>query len=1141
MSLYSLVSRVSSVEFSVDELSNKADSNNAVLTGTTTINGPAFLNGPVGLGSSITGIDISNVAGLQNALNLKAPSASPIFTGTTSGITKAMVGLGSVDDTADADKPVSTATQNSLDAKADKANTYTKGDVDLKISNLIASAPEALNTLNELAQALASDPDHATTVFNQLATKASIAYVDDKLDLKSNQATTYTKTETDDLLTTKQNNITASTDLIVSSLTAQSYVSSPSVRATDIDFLGTTLTIKNGSTYFASMSASTGIKHFTYTDFNNNNIININHIIGVTNILGSGNFAATRGSFVYMSASGTTFLRPIAPNNQGVYIGQASSTSSGIEMTATGETTIDFSSPGTDYRGRIQYDNATNSFNFFANASATATLSLTSTTVTVSGSLTANNIYTKTETDTLLATKQPTITSSTNITVNKLLTRNIEPPAGFTDINLNANSVYFGNPIWLSATSEMVKFWTPAYFDNAIKLKQGLVIGSDLSSNNNTVSISFDGTITTQGTISCVGSVTAGKVISNTIEAVAVGDTVSIKGNWVNFGNGLTHTILGSTVSEFFSGPIFHQGIQVRNGIESGYYSASQPSNFASTFIVGQAGNVYAKGNITCEGILTAPNIYTKAAVEDLLANKLESSALADYYNKSYVDNALAGKQPTINMLSSLNVAYITATGLITAGSFSTTGTTNSGSINTGILFVSTLMQSEGSISVGTLTGSTWTDKCKLDANGDGTFAGGLITGGSISTSGSVSAASVAATGDISSNTMTTNTLTTAGAALNIKADLVLFKANDNTVYLEANANGVLLLLKDFYTQGVIKNKGGFSVGELTGVGVWTSHCDISSTGNISTNGTITSTGNITTTGTISSTRSNNTATNGGQIFLNGSTGNRIDFANNGMNPPAFTTRSTGTKICLWSSLGAADVDYAIGIESGNIWFSVPNTGSNVGFNWYGGTTRLARLNGSGTFDAIGLSTNGNLYTGGNTNQSGIFYIGTGGNFGNGRVNITVSSSAILCDFWSTNAGRQVGSISSSSGISASYNSASDYRLKENVKQIQNATEKVLQLKPCNFNFIGHEQEIDGFIAHELQEVAPYAVTGVKDAVNEDGSIITQQIDPSKLIALLTASLQELHEIVKAQQVQIDELRAQLQNHLLMNSATIIS
>ena len=127
MSVYVLSSRVSSVEYSVDELGRKAGSFNAVLSGTTTINGLAFLNGPVALGSRITGIDISDAAGLQT----------------------------------------------SLDDKADKTNTDTKGDIDLNISNLIASAPESLNTLNELAQALANDPDHATTVFNRLAARAS--------------------------------------------------------------------------------------------------------------------------------------------------------------------------------------------------------------------------------------------------------------------------------------------------------------------------------------------------------------------------------------------------------------------------------------------------------------------------------------------------------------------------------------------------------------------------------------------------------------------------------------------------------------------------------------------------------------------------------------------------------------------------------------------------------------------------------------------------------------------------------------------------------------------------------------------------------------------------------------------------------
>ena len=75
MSLYSLASRISSVEYSVDELANKANSANAVFTGTTTINGPALLNGPVAFGSSITGIDITDVSGLQSSLG------KPVFHG----------------------------------------------------------------------------------------------------------------------------------------------------------------------------------------------------------------------------------------------------------------------------------------------------------------------------------------------------------------------------------------------------------------------------------------------------------------------------------------------------------------------------------------------------------------------------------------------------------------------------------------------------------------------------------------------------------------------------------------------------------------------------------------------------------------------------------------------------------------------------------------------------------------------------------------------------------------------------------------------------------------------------------------------------------------------------------------------------
>ncbi len=98
----------------------------------------------------------------------------------------------------------------------------------------------------------------------------------------------------------------------------------------------------------------------------------------------------------------------------------------------------------------------------------------------------------------------------------------------------------------------------------------------------------------------------------------------------------------------------------------------------------------------------------------------------------------------------------------------------------------------------------------------------------------------------------------------------------------------------------------------------------------------------------LASTRATSTATGGGQIYLNGGGGNRIEFANQGVNPPAFNTRSNGTRMCLWSSLDASNTDYAIGIEVGSMWFSVLASGQ--GFSWYAGTTRFARLNGSGAF-----------------------------------------------------------------------------------------------------------------------------------------------------------------------------------------------
>ena len=72
------------------------------------------------------------------------------------------------------------------------------------------------------------------------------------------------------------------------------------------------------------------------------------------------------------------------------------------------------------------------------------------------------------------------------------------------------------------------------------------------------------------------------------------------------------------------------------------------------------------------------------------------------------------------------------------------------------------------------------------------------------------------------------------------------------------------------------------------------------------------------------------------------------------------------------------------------------------------------------------------------------------------------------------------------------------------------------------------DSQSQGFIAHELQEVCPSAVTGEKDAVNEDGSIKPQGIDTSFLVATLTAAIQEQQAIIDEQKTALEALTARV-------------
>jgi len=134
--------------------------------------------------------------------------------------------------------------------------------------------------------------------------------------------------------------------------------------------------------------------------------------------------------------------------------------------------------------------------------------------------------------------------------------------------------------------------------------------------------------------------------------------------------------------------------------------------------------------------------------------------------------------------------------------------------------------------------------------------------------------------------------------------------------------------------------------------------------------------------------------------------------------------------------------------------------------------------------------------------------------------------------------GSDVGSISTSTSAT-SYNTSSDYRLKENVDYTWDATTRLKQLKPARFNFIADDTNtlVDGFLAHEAATVVPECVTGDKDAMTAEilyvegdeipegkvvgdvktaATINSQGIDQSKLVPLLVKTIQELEARITA-------------------------
>jgi hypothetical protein len=147
-------------------------------------------------------------------------------------------------------------------------------------------------------------------------------------------------------------------------------------------------------------------------------------------------------------------------------------------------------------------------------------------------------------------------------------------------------------------------------------------------------------------------------------------------------------------------------------------------------------------------------------------------------------------------------------------------------------------------------------------------------------------------------------------------------------------------------------------------------------------------------------------------------------------------------------------------------------------------------------------------------------YTGTNGSYGAIACQLQNTSPSFI-DFYLSSS--LVGAIVTN-GSNVLYQSYSDYRLKENAVEMTGALDRVNNLKPKRFNFISQpDTEVDGFFAHELQEIVPQAVTGEKDEVNDDGTAKYQGVDNSQIVPLLVGAIQEL-------KAEIENLKSQINN-----------
>jgi len=253
-------------------------------------------------------------------------------------------------------------------------------------------------------------------------------------------------------------------------------------------------------------------------------------------------------------------------------------------------------------------------------------------------------------------------------------------------------------------------------------------------------------------------------------------------------------------------------------------------------------------------------------------------------------------------------------------------------------------------------------------------------------------------------------------------------------------------------------------------------------------------------------------------------------------------TASPAAKLHVVGSSGSGAIQ--IGTSAGANQYQYITFGGSIGgtdFGWQvGRSSNTAGLGGDGAFyfydikanaTRMSIDSSGNLLVGAATaisSGSSIVNLGTArqvltikgdseGSYTQGIWSATTIGDNLFAYFGTETSLSVRGSISyNRAGGVVLYNTTSDYRAKDIIGPVQNPGATIDALKVYEGQMKGATQSRPMLIAHEAQAFTPYAVTGEKDALNEDGTPKYQQMDVSSLVPLLLAELQALRARVAA-------------------------